>query len=78
VTPFPAEFAADGIDELIMGFFGRREQPVADGQRTLRVVAADAGADWLVTMAADGSDVAPSSAARPVEATAVLATPTPR
>ena len=24
VTPFPAEFAADGIDELIMGFFGRR------------------------------------------------------
>jgi MDMPI C-terminal domain len=58
VTPFPAEFAADGIDELIMGFFGHREQPVADGQRTLRVVAADAGADWLVTMAADGSDVA--------------------
>jgi uncharacterized protein (TIGR03083 family) len=58
VTPFPAEFAADGIDELIMGFFGRRPQPGADGQRTLRVVAADAGADWLVTMAADGGDVA--------------------
>jgi uncharacterized protein (TIGR03083 family) len=58
VTPFPAEFAADGIDELIMGFLGRRQRAVTDGQRTLRVVAADAAADWLVTVAPDGSDVA--------------------
>ena len=58
VTPFPVQFAADGIDELIMGFLGRRPRAKADGQRTLRVVAADAGVDWLVTVAADGTGAA--------------------
>ena len=47
---YPAEFAADGIDELIMGF-GRRAKyrPAtdADGGR-LRVVAADTGAAWSI------------------------------
>lgn len=49
---FPADFAADGIDELIVGFGGRRKyQPSADqsqgGQQgSLRVLAADTGDDW--------------------------------
>ena len=50
-TPeYPAEFAADGIDELIMGFGRRRKyQPVAgaEGGR-LRVLAADTGQAWSV------------------------------
>ena len=50
-TPeYPAEFAADGIDELIMGFGRRRKyQPPAgaDGGR-LRVLAADTGDAWSV------------------------------
>jgi uncharacterized protein (TIGR03083 family) len=52
-TPvYPAEFAADGIDELITGFGARRKyQPqigsaAADGP--LRVVAADTGDAWSI------------------------------
>jgi uncharacterized protein (TIGR03083 family) len=45
---YPAEFAADGIDELIMGFGGRRiYQSAADGGR-LRVIATDTGDEWLI------------------------------
>ena len=51
VTPaYEPDFAADGIDELVMGFGRRRKyQPgsVADGGR-LRMLAADTGAAWLV------------------------------
>ena len=47
---YEADFAADGIDELIMGFGRRRKyQPGsnADGPR-LRVLATDTGDAWLV------------------------------
>ncbi len=49
---YPAEFAADGIDELIMGFGQRRKyQPqaalAADGW-LLRVVTADTGDAWSI------------------------------
>jgi uncharacterized protein (TIGR03083 family) len=56
VTPFPAEFAADGIDELIMGFFGRPPEQAGPGPRhVLQIVTADAGgAAWLVEIAAAG------------------------
>jgi uncharacterized protein (TIGR03083 family) len=50
-TPeYPAEFAADGIDELIMGFGRRRKyQPAAGAQGgRLRVLAADTGDAWSV------------------------------
>ena len=52
-TPeYPAEFAADGIDELIMGFGRRRKyQPAAgaDGDGgPLRVLAADTGDAWSI------------------------------
>ncbi len=53
-TPdYPAEFAADGIDELIMGFGRRRKyQPGADPKTAdsgqLHVLAADTGDAWSI------------------------------
>ena len=49
-TPeYEADFAADGIDELIMGFGRRRKyQPTADGGLRLRVVATDTADAWSV------------------------------
>ena len=54
---YPAGFAADGIDELIMGFGQRRKyQPQsapASSAGLLRVIAADTGDAWSI---GDGSD----------------------
>ncbi len=50
-TPeYPAEFAADGIDELITGFGRRRKYQPAEGAEggRLRVLAADTGDAWSV------------------------------
>ena len=50
-TPdYPAEFAVDGIDELIMGFGRRRKYQPAAGAESgrLRVAAADTGDAWSV------------------------------
>jgi uncharacterized protein (TIGR03083 family) len=49
-TPeYPANFATDGIDELIMGFGRRRKyQPGADRIGRLRVVTADTGDAWSI------------------------------
>lgn len=44
---FSAEFAADGVDELIMGFGRRRKyRPGSGPGGTLRVLAADTGDTW--------------------------------
>jgi uncharacterized protein (TIGR03083 family) len=56
-TPTPADFAADGIDELIMGFFARDAARLTDAQRTgvhpsLQVRAADTGGEWLIELVA--------------------------
>jgi uncharacterized protein (TIGR03083 family) len=47
---YEADFAADGIDELIMGFGRRRKyQPGSNADRArLRVLATDTGDAWLV------------------------------
>ena len=53
-TPgYPADFAADGIDELIMGFGRRRKYQPGSGPKTadgalLRVLAADTGGAWSI------------------------------
>jgi uncharacterized protein (TIGR03083 family) len=64
VTPTPADFAADGIDELIIGFLGRgrgdQEPPQPGQHRTLQVLASDIESDphgWLVELSADGGRV---------------------
>jgi uncharacterized protein (TIGR03083 family) len=52
IAPFPAEFAVDGIDELLFGFFSRRwgKRPISDQPKRLSLTATDAGVDWLVTV----------------------------
>lgn len=59
VTPIGAGFAADGIDELIMGFFGRDQRKLSAAQRagphqTVQVRTTDTGGEWLVALAEDG------------------------
>jgi uncharacterized protein (TIGR03083 family) len=50
IPEYEADFAADGIDELIMGFGRRRKyQPGSNAEGTrLRVLATDTGDAWLV------------------------------
>jgi uncharacterized protein (TIGR03083 family) len=49
ITPFAADQAADGIDELLFGFMGRRGQRLhTDSSRTLLLEATDVAANWLV------------------------------
>ena len=49
VPDYAREFAADGIDELIMGFGRRRKyQPGSVGGGRLRMLAADTGDAWLI------------------------------
>jgi len=50
---YPTELAADGIDELLIGFFGRGTADASAGSyrgRVLLVCAADAGQDWHVRL----------------------------
>ena len=58
-----AAFAADGIDELIIGFFGRDAEALtveqrASSSRSLLVRATDTGQSWGVTLTADGGQAA--------------------
>jgi uncharacterized protein (TIGR03083 family) len=64
--PVPDEFAADGIDELLMGFARRdgRNGPLADPPRTLSIDAGP-GRRWVVRMGPDRSDVARDPAGGP-------------
>jgi uncharacterized protein (TIGR03083 family) len=51
VTSFPASFASDGVDELIMGFWARGRAH-ADRPSCLRIQATDTGGEWLVELGA--------------------------
>ncbi len=58
-TGVGTEFAADGVDELIMGFFGRDGGELSDDQRVgarrrLLVRATDTSAEWLLELTEDG------------------------
>lgn len=55
---FEPAFAADGIDELIMGFAPRRRYRArGDGAWSLAVLAADTGASWQVRLADGATEV---------------------
>jgi uncharacterized protein (TIGR03083 family) len=57
-SPFPPAFAADGIDELLMGFARRGKRGlVAAAARTLAIHAADVGKSWSVRFGPDGGEV---------------------
>jgi uncharacterized protein (TIGR03083 family) len=62
VTEFDPAFSADGVDELITGFLGRkvrRGSANRDAQsRRIRVHASDAGEVWEVALTPDGQTVA--------------------
>jgi uncharacterized protein (TIGR03083 family) len=58
-TGFPADFAADGIDELLLRFVARGGRPLpVRHERTLAVAATDLDRAWTVTFAPDGFRVA--------------------
>jgi uncharacterized protein (TIGR03083 family) len=51
ITPFPRDFAVDGIEEFLFGFLGRTGAKERLHQsHTLHLRASDAGLDWLVTV----------------------------
>jgi uncharacterized protein (TIGR03083 family) len=52
LDPFPAGLAADGVDELLMGFGGRNPGSLSDAPATLVIRAGDgaAAAEWTVVM----------------------------
>ena len=59
VTPYPPDFAADGLDELLRGFFGRPGRVRAEPPRSLHLHATDdddgnGNREWLVRIDADG------------------------
>jgi uncharacterized protein (TIGR03083 family) len=54
-TAFPAQFAADGIDELLRAFMSRPGRLRSDDPYTLAVVAEDADAQWLVEVGTGGA-----------------------
>lgn len=54
---FDAQFAADGIDELLTGFFGRAGTDAGSAPLGVLVRAVDTGHDWHVTLTADGRKV---------------------
>ncbi|MFH8683692.1 maleylpyruvate isomerase family mycothiol-dependent enzyme [Streptomyces lydicus] len=66
LTPLPASFAADGIDELLTGFHGRdRSRIRTDVPRTLRLRATETpGADWTVQL----SEAPPRTVRTPADA----------
>jgi uncharacterized protein (TIGR03083 family) len=55
VTGFPSDFAADGIDELLLRFVGRPGRPLdVEVARSLVVHATDVARSWRVTFAPTG------------------------
>ncbi|MDX6284630.1 MAG: hypothetical protein QOG53_115 [Frankiales bacterium] len=57
ITPYDAQFAADGIDELMYGMASRPGRITADPPRTLRVDGADSSRIWQLTIGPDGLTV---------------------
>ncbi|MFD9904320.1 maleylpyruvate isomerase family mycothiol-dependent enzyme [Streptomyces sp. NPDC059063] len=63
-TPVGADFAVDGIDELLTGFHARGKSRVrTDEPRVLRVRATDAKVTWTVRLSADAPVTEPGDTA---------------
>jgi uncharacterized protein (TIGR03083 family) len=58
ITPFAADVAVDGIEEMLYGFASRsRSRLRSPSQRSLAVHATDAGAAWLVRIGPESAEV---------------------
>jgi uncharacterized protein (TIGR03083 family) len=57
ITPYDANFAADGIDEAVGGFASRGRRLNTDPARTLRFDATDVGRRWPLLIGPDGSQM---------------------
>jgi uncharacterized protein (TIGR03083 family) len=59
MTPYPTEFAVDGIDELLLGFAGRRrrDEPL-ETSRTLSLTATDSDVQWWLSVTPQNVTVA--------------------
>jgi len=79
LDPFPAGLAADGVDELLMGFGGRNPGSLSDAPATLVIRAQDgaAAAEWSVIMGQPRAGVSrgpdPAAAPPPMAAPAAAA-----
>ena len=51
---FPATFAADGIDEIVVAFVGRSGAPLDDEAPSMLVAPSDDAARWRVTFERSG------------------------
>ncbi len=64
ITPYPPDFAADGIDEILLGFASRPGGRLrSETHRTLALQATDADRDWLVNILPEGIEVRLETAA---------------
>jgi uncharacterized protein (TIGR03083 family) len=57
VSSIDAEFAADGLDELLVGFASRPGKLYSDHPHVLHLHAADTSEDWAVAFGPDGGAV---------------------
>jgi len=72
ITPFPPDFAADGLDELLLGFVSRPGRLHAESAGAILLQAVDVERVWHVRMQPEGIEVRlePSAADCSVRATA--------
>ncbi|MDA8294979.1 MAG: maleylpyruvate isomerase family mycothiol-dependent enzyme [Actinomycetota bacterium] len=65
-TPVSSEFAADGIDELLFGFLGRRRRisPPSGVEGTIGLEATDWPAQWSIRLAHGGIETSRGASAR--------------
>ncbi|MBI3688891.1 MAG: maleylpyruvate isomerase family mycothiol-dependent enzyme [Actinobacteria bacterium] len=66
ITGFPPEFAADGVTELLAGFFARSARLRADPPVSLSVRATDVDAGWTLRIGAERCEVVAADAAADV------------
>lgn len=63
ITPYDPAFAADGVDELLLGFASRRRRPRSDNPppdadpARLRLRATDVGTEWLARIGPERVEV---------------------
>jgi uncharacterized protein (TIGR03083 family) len=68
-------FAVDGVDELLLGFFGRRNRVRSPAPATLGLIAADADAAWLTRLTEEGARSQRSDSSAAADADAVVTAP---